>query len=94
MVTHERERLMVYVSPVNTQNLAIHRLNLRHVVSGIYSWNRKIVYPPFLAIFEKIGQFFVIRFFASFFENHVHMAVYAVKTEVWKHFSALLSTTN
>ena len=36
MVTHERERVMVYVSPVNTQNLAIHRLNLRHVVSGIY----------------------------------------------------------
>ena len=22
-----------------------------------YSWNRKIVYPPILAIFEKIGQF-------------------------------------
>jgi len=40
-----------------------------------YSWNRKIVYPLFLAIFEKIGQFFVMRFLPLFLENNVYTAV-------------------
>ena len=47
----------------------------------------------FWAIFEKIGHFLVTLFFASVFENHVQMAVLAVKTEAGKHFKALSSTT-